>query len=176
MSTEEMRHKAQQHRKIARLKAFSVMIIGVYLSLCFALIFARVHEVVPRIGWGLLSYWGIYLAYQAYKWIWPGRLMSDAAASTSLEFYRNELEKQRDLDRHVWSRAGLTFCFLGLAMALMPPLIKSLDHPRLLLNFVPFLIILIIWIVSFPRIRKQSRNKLQHEIEQLRALERENRA
>jgi hypothetical protein len=173
MSTEEIRRKAQQHWRTARVKSLAVMIIGIYLSLCFAWTFTRVHEVVPRIGWGLLSFWGIYLAYQAYRWVWPGRLMSDAAASTSLEFYRSELERQRDFNQYAWGRAGLTFCFLGLALALVPPLIKSLEHPRLLLNFLPFLVLLIIWVASFPYIRKQKRQKLQQEIEQLRALERE---
>jgi intracellular septation protein A len=173
MSLEQIRHKAQEYQKRARFKALAAMIVGVYLSLCFGWIFSRVHEVVPCIGWAILSLWGLYVAYQAYRWIWPRRLMPAAALSASVEFYRSELEKQLNFNRHTWGRSGLAFCLLGLALALIPPLIQSIESPRLLLNFAPFLILLVIFFISLPYIRRQDKEKLQEEIEQLRALEKD---
>jgi hypothetical protein len=39
--------------------------IGLVLCVIFGLTFAREHKVPPRIGWGLVSLWGIYGAYRA---------------------------------------------------------------------------------------------------------------
>jgi hypothetical protein len=57
-------------------------------------------------------------------------------------------------------------------MVIVPALIKSLDTPRLLLNTLPFFVLLAIWLAVFLRLRKRNRGKLQQEIEELRALER----
>jgi hypothetical protein len=172
MSANELCRKAQQHESKARFETLYSIIVGLILFVFFAWRFVQPYEVVPRMGVGLLSLWGIYYAYQAYKWIWPGRLTPDAALNTTLQSYRSELEKRRDYGRHLWRRAGLTFCVLGVAMVIVPALIKSLDTPRLLLNTLPFFVLLAIWLAVFLRLRKRNRGKLQQEIEELRALER----
>jgi hypothetical protein len=172
MSANELCRKAQQHESKARFETLYSIIVGLILFVFFAWRFVQPYEVVPRMGVGLLSLWGIYYAYQAYKWIWPGRLTPGAALNTTLQSYRSELEKRRDYGRHLWRRAGLTFCVLGVAMVIVPALIKSLDTPRLLLNTLPFFVLLAIWLAVFLRLRKRNRGKLQQEIEELRALER----
>ena len=173
MSVDEMRLKAHRFQMKARLAVASAITTGLSVCVFFAWSCIRAHEVLPRMGFGLLSLWGIYVAYQAYKWIWPRSLPPDAAISTSLEFYRTELERRRDYSRHVWRRSGLTFCFLGLAMAVVPELIKSIGNPRLLPNSVPFFGLLIIWFVLFFRGKKRSQHKLQQEIDELRMFERD---
>jgi len=173
MSADEMRGKAQQRRKKARLEALRTIAIGILLCIFFAWTFTRAHAALPRMGLGLLSLWGMYVSYQAYRWIWPGGPRPEAAASTSVEFYRSELEKSRDYGLHVWRRAGLTFCFLGLAMVVVPGVVQSLATPRLMLNFVPLFALLAIWFAMFFPMRKRKLRKLQQEIDELRALERE---
>ena len=96
--------------------------------------------------------------------------------STSLEFYRSELERRRDYALHIWRRAGLTFCFLGAAMVVLPGLIKSLGSPRLLLNFAPLFALLAIWLAIFFPKRKRRLRKLQQEIDELRTFETEGRS
>jgi len=176
MSADQLRRKAQQRQRRARFTAVYSAIIGLVIFLVFARDFAKFHELVPRMGLGLLSLWGIYYAYQSFKWLWPGRLAPDAMLDTTLQSYRSELEKRRDYVQHIWRRAGLTFVFLGMSMFIVPGLIKSLDAPRLLLlNFGPFFALLAIWCaIFFPR-RKRQQQKLQQEIEGLRVFERENR-
>jgi uncharacterized membrane protein len=177
MSADELRRKAQQRERKSRFEAAYSMIIGLILFVIFAWAFARTHELAPRLGFGMLSVWGIYLAYQSYKRIRHERLASNATLNTTLQSYRSELEKRLDYARHVWRKAGLTFCFLGMAMVVAPGLIKWLDSPRvLLLNYGPIFALLAIWCaVFFPRMKRQ-RKKLQQEIEQLRVFERESRA
>ena len=176
MSANELCRKAQQHERKARFEALYSIIAGLILFVFFAWRFVEPYEVVPRMGVGLLSLWGIYYAYQAYKWIWPGRLTPDATFDTTLQSYRSELEQRRDYGQHLWRRAGLTFLVLGVAMVIVPALIKSLDTPRLLLDLLPFFVLLAIWLAVFLRLRKRNRGKLQQEIEELRVFERENRS
>jgi hypothetical protein len=175
MSVDEMRHRAQRFQMKARFIVAYSIVLGLSVCFFFAWNSARAHEVLPRMGFGLLSLWGIYAAYQAYKWVWPRTLAPDAAVSTSLEFYRGELERRRDYTRHVWRRSGLTFCFLGLAMVVVPPLITALDNPRLLLNAAPFFVLLFVWFVAFFFQKKRGQKKLQQEIDELRTFEREGR-
>jgi hypothetical protein len=173
MSMTEIRGKAQQRQRRARLEALLEIASGLAVCVFFAWTFARANDVLARAGVGLLSLWGMYVAFQAYRWIWPGRPGPDETVSTSLEFYRSELERRRNYALHIWRRAGLTFCFLGVAMVLLPGLIKSLDSPRLMLNFLPVLMLLAIWFaIFFPKRRRRLR-KLQGEIDELRALESE---
>ena len=171
MSLDEIRRRAQRLQTISRLKVLAAIVIGLFLCAAFARMAAMVGDLIPRIGWGMMSLWGLYGAYAAYKWIWPGRLTADATLSATLEFYRSELERKRDYERHIWRRSGVPFCFAGLALAIIPELIPALQTPRLLLNAVPFFTLLALWFVLFFYLRKRNRLKLQREIDELNALE-----
>jgi drug/metabolite transporter (DMT)-like permease len=175
MSADELRRKARRWQTKARLRVVSSAIIALGLCIGFVSTFVRIDEELPRLGLGVMILSAIYFAYQSYKWLWPSRLPPDANARTSLEFYRSKLEKRRDYVRHVWMRAGLTFLFLGLALFIAAPLIKSIGNPRLLFNMAPFFVILAIWIVLFRSTRRRQQRKIQHEIDDLRALETDRR-
>ena len=146
--------------------------MGLFLSAGFGRTSLTAHEIWPRIGLSLLSLWGLYGAIQAYRWVWPRKLASDAAAASSFEFYLRALEQRRDYGKHVWRRAGLTFCFLGLAMVVLPALIDGIQHSdRQLLNLVPFFLLLFTWIPAFLYFKKRGQRKIQQEIDDLRKFE-----
>lgn len=174
MSTDQLRFKAKQNQTKSRLEALLQIAIGIFLSIFFAWDCAKEHNGLGRLGLGILSLWGLYAAWQAYRGIWPGKLGPDATAITSLEFYRSELEKRRDFVMHVWRRAGLTYCFLGLALIVLPELIRSFAAPRLLLNVAPVLMLLVLWVAIFIPMRKRKQRNLQLEIDGLKLFEREN--
>jgi len=175
MSASDLRRKALVRQSRARLEALSTIIIGIIPCVVFAWSFARAHEMLARMGWGLLSLCGIYAAYHAYKWIWPQSLPEEAPISTCLEFYRRELERRRDYV-HRWWRSGLPFfLLLGMVMAGVGTGARNAP-PHPLLNALPFFLILAIWAVAFLLMRKKlGRENLQQEIEELRAFERERR-
>ena len=175
MSADELRRKAQQRERKARFEAIYSTILVLLVCIFFARTFARAHEVLPRLGLGLLILWGLHFAYQARRGIWPRRLGPDATVSTSLEFYRSALERRRYYGLHIWRRSGLTFCFLGIALLVLPGLIQS-DAPRFLLNNLPFFVLLAIWLAIFFPMRKRRLRKLQQEIDELRAFERGDRS
>jgi hypothetical protein len=172
MPVDEMRRKARRFQMKARFLVIYSIAVGLGMCVYFAWNSVKSNELLSRLGFGVLSIWGIYAAYQAYKWIWPSNLSPDAPVSTSLEFYRSELERRRDYRLHVWRRSGLTFCFLGLALALAPAFIAALDNPRILRNGAPFFVLLTLWFVVFFFGKKRGQNKLQREIDELRTFER----
>lgn len=175
MSASDLRRKALDRQSKARSEALSTIIIGIILCFVFAWSFARAHEMLARLGWGLLSLCGIYAAYHAYKWIWPQSLPEEAPISTCLEFYRRELERRRDYP-HRWWRSGLPLLLLlGMVMAGVGTGARNAP-PHPFLNALPFLLVLAIWAVAFLFMRKKlGRENLQQEIEELRAFERESR-
>jgi hypothetical protein len=186
MSADEMRRRAQRFHANARLMALVSITIGLALCVFFGITFAMVHEVRPRIGWGLLSLWGIYGAYHAYRWIWPRNLPPDAPVSTCLEFYRRELERRRDYERHLWWRSGMPFCLLGIVIAVAGTGARNASPYKvptttMLLNAVPFFVLLAIWAAGMFLLKKRLRpnrfgpQNIQQEIDELRAYERENR-
>jgi hypothetical protein len=174
MSADQLRRKAQHGQAKARVEVFFSIVVGIILAAGFARTLVTAHELVLRLGLGLLSLWCLYFAYQVYKWIWPGRLEPDATLSTTLQSYKSALEKRRDYGRHVWRRSGLTFCFLGLALVIVPELIKSLEAPRLLFNVLPVSILLAIWLAIFFPLRRRKQRQLQQEIDELRLFESDN--
>jgi hypothetical protein len=173
ISADEMRLRARRFQMKARLTAVFTITTALLVCAFFAWSFVRTHELVPRLGYALISLCGIFMAYSTYRWVWPSNLPADAPVSTSLEFYRSELERRRDYRRHIWRRTGLTYLFIGLAMVIVPALIAAFGAPRLFLNMIPFFLLLILWFILFFRGKKRGHHKLQQEIDELRAFERE---
>jgi len=55
----------------------------------------------------------------------------------------------------------------------VPGVIKAFPNPRLLLNVVPFFVLLAFWFVAFFLMRKRQQGQLQHEIDKQAKLQRE---
>lgn len=175
MSASDLRHKAIERQSKARSEALSTIIIGIVICVAFAWFFASAHALLARIGWGLLSLCMVYAACHAYKWIWPRNLPEDAPIGTCLEYYRRELERQRDY-AHRWWRSGLPFfLLLGMLMAGLGTGARNAPpHPWR--NSIPFLVILATWAVTFLFMRRKlGRENLQQEIDELRSLEKDSR-
>ena len=90
MLTEEWRRRAQQRQRKAYWASISTMAIGLGLSAFFAWSFIKAQNGIPRIGLGVLSAWGIYSVYLAYRWLWPERLDPDPTIEDSVKFYKSE--------------------------------------------------------------------------------------
>lgn len=129
-----------------------------------------------RVGFGLLSLWGLYSGYKTYTIFWPARVAHDDGLKTTLQSYRQQLEKRRDYSQNIWLQSGLIFGFLGMAMIVVPFLIRDFANPSQFLNLVPLFALFILWLVIATSQRKRRERKLQQEIDQLHAFENEQRA
>jgi lipopolysaccharide export LptBFGC system permease protein LptF len=106
--------------------------------------------------------------------MWSAAMPGDLGLKTGLQACRLEIERQRDLARRVlvWSFAPLmlTVATFILALALIPPRGRGIFP-----NGLPFLIVLVVWIVLFFVLRSREQRKLQREIDELKEIEMENR-
>jgi Flp pilus assembly protein TadB len=188
MSADSLRRKAQRMERKARLAVIWAAAVALALFLWFGWGFLSFPQKFQnfglgpaglwtmRLGFGLLSLWGLYSGYKAYKILWPHPAASDADLKTTLQSYRQELEKRRDYSQNIWLRSGLLVCFLGIAMVLTPMVVRDIRQPlQLLLSAGPIVAIFILWLAIFIPQRRRQQRKLQQEIDQLREFEREYR-
>jgi hypothetical protein len=185
MSAEKLRRKAQQLDRKARLAVLFSAAVAILLFLWFGWGFLSVQKFqtfglgpfgmwITRLGFGVLSLWSLYSGYKTYKVLWPSSAASDADVKITLQSYKQQLEKRRDYSQNIWLRSGLIFCFLGIAMVVMPVLVRDVVTPlRLLANLGPIFALLILWLAIFIPQRKRRLRKLRAEIDQLRAFENE---
>ena len=173
MSSDTFLERARQRQSRSRFEARLSMSVGLACALFFAWTYTQTHGTLAQMGWGLLSLWGIYAAFHAYKWIRPKSQPQSAAVSTCLEFYRGELERRRDHLQHRWWRSRLPVCILGMIMVIQGTGARNAS-PNPFMNAIPFLGVLLLWAIAFFFVKKKlGRENLQQEIEELRAFERE---
>jgi hypothetical protein len=136
---------------------------GVLLILAACLFISwRIDQIFIRIGAGILILWALNLAYQARKGVWPERLAPDATLIVSLDFYRQELERQRSYigatGRMVWP------VLLSTALFVTPAVMAQ---PGSLVKMAPFLMMMAAWAVALIVIAKQKRRAVQRELDEI---------
>jgi hypothetical protein len=104
--------------------------------------------------------------------MWSATLPGEAASGTGLDSYRREVERRRYLYGRflMWTLGPLV---LAIATFTLPLVIIGIKR-GVLLNMIPFLALLIIWIVGIFVVRTRDRRELQHEIDELSNIERAN--
>jgi hypothetical protein len=106
--------------------------------------------------------------------MWSAAMPEDVGLSTSLESYRREIEHQRYLFHRVllWS-FGPMLLAIGTFILAMARI--GIRDPRSFPKAMPFMTLVIIWIAAYFVIRMREQRELQREIDELNAIERENR-
>ena len=177
---EQLRHL---HRKIRLQTAFRTG-AGLIILDFFVRRFLGAKDLIERIGWGLPIVGSLCLVvpliYENHKMRLSGNLSFNAGLTTCLNFYRNTLERQRILGRRWLFGLGTMLLLGGLVALLVKPIQWTYQQlrepgPADFLPWIPFLIILVIWGISFVVLGRRRRAWLQREFETLESLEKENR-
>jgi hypothetical protein len=116
--------------------------------------------------------WSMIGLYFLNRGMWSGEMPGDAGLSTGLAFCLRELERQRTLIRRVllWSFGPVMMAIGTFILALV---IVTRTH-GLFPNGLPFLILVVVWIVGYFIVRLREQRQLQYEIEELNDLESDN--
>jgi hypothetical protein len=118
--------------------------------------------------------WGVAGLYFLNRGMWPAVMPGDVGLNRGLEACRREIGRQRDLVRRllVWSfgPAMLAIATFILALAMV-----STRERGIFPNGLPFLVLMVIWIVSWFVIRLREQRGLKREIDELKDIEMENR-
>jgi hypothetical protein len=117
--------------------------------------------------------WSLAGLYFLNRGMWSGLMPGDAGLRTGLEFCRREIERQRDLVRRalLWSFGPVLLAIGTLILALA--MVGTRDR-GIFPNGLPFLILIVIWIIGYFIIRLREQRKLQCEIDELNDIEKEN--
>jgi hypothetical protein len=174
MTLEKIRQKTQElHAKTRRelLRGITVPLLVAGIS----------GWVVARLDGGpvllalfaLAIAWSLAGQYFLNRGMWSATLPEDAAFSTGIESYRREVERRRYLSGRflLWSLGPVV---LALATFIVP-LLRLGIRKGMLFNMIPFLTLLVIWIVAVFIIRIRQQRELLREIDELNNLERVNR-
>jgi hypothetical protein len=118
--------------------------------------------------------WSFTGLYFLNRGMWSAAMPRDAGLRTGLESCRREIERQRDLVRRVlvWSFGPVMLAIATFVVALAMVSTRELG---IFPNGLPFLILVVAWIVSWFVIRLREQRGLQREIDELKDIEMENR-
>ena len=116
--------------------------------------------------------WSLAGVYFLNRRMWSTEPPADFGLSTGLEFCRREIERQRDILRKMllWSFGPVLLAIGTLILALA---MVSTGDRGIFPNGLPFLILVVVWIVSYFVIGFQEQRTLQRELHELNEIERE---
>ncbi|MBZ5619383.1 MAG: hypothetical protein LAQ69_11775 [Acidobacteriia bacterium] len=117
--------------------------------------------------------WSLAGLYFLNRGMWSAVMPGDAGLSTGLEFCRREIGRQRDLLRRVllWSLGPLLLTIGTLIFALA--MVGTKDR-GIFPNGLPFLIVMVVWVVAYFIVRFREQRELQREIDELNNVDKEN--
>lgn len=100
--------------------------------------------------------------------IWPQDRPGSDFSLPGIQFYRAELERRREHLRSAWVWMGpLLLACLTLGLILLRKVVPTADR---LLGTVPFVLVLLVWIMLTYRRRRQAAREIQNEIDRIREL------
>jgi hypothetical protein len=103
MSAEAIRLRAGKFERGISRRNLRETIIAVAVIGLFGYYIASTTEILQRLAWGLFIGGMIWITVNLHRRGTPRTMPSDMGSSSCLEFFRSELERQRDLIQNVWS-------------------------------------------------------------------------
>jgi hypothetical protein len=122
---------------------------------------------VLALAWSLA---GLYFLNRGMR---PAVMPADAGFSTGLEFCRREIERRRYFLRRVllWS-FGPVMLAIGTFILALAMIVRA--DRGVFPNGVPFLTLVVVWVVGYFVVRLREQRELRREIDELNEIEREN--
>lgn len=154
---------------ILHLIAFGCCVAGVALG----------HGPWVRIGFAVGIVYTLAGAMIVQRGMWTGPMPGDAGFSNGIEFCRKELARNGAIFSRMllWVVGPVLFpvaAYLGAAIgAALHANPKA--GPKVLMNLMPFLVLMALWFVGFFFLRMRQRKGLQREIDDLNEVEKANR-
>jgi hypothetical protein len=125
----------------------------------------KTSSLTSRAGLILLAAGLLYVMYETHRQLWPRSLASGATPETGLEAYRRELLQSQSMQHTVWRRlAALLPGATIFAASIIAPVSTN---PTLLINALPFCVLLVVWFVALIVVRKRRIRSIQQELDAL---------
>jgi hypothetical protein len=102
ISVDELRAKAAKFQSRIRWRNLREQAACLFVIAAFGAMSVKTPQTVPRIAFALIVAAAIYVAFHIRKWGSPKVLPADLGLANCVGFYRDELERQRNLLRSIW--------------------------------------------------------------------------
>ncbi|MEP7362943.1 MAG: hypothetical protein ABI972_06780 [Acidobacteriota bacterium] len=114
--------------------------------------------------------WSLAGLYFLNRGMWSTMVPAEAGLITSLQSCRREIERQRDLVRRalMWSFGPVLLTLGAFILALV---MVGTKERGIFPNGLPFLVLVLIWMVAYFTVRLREQRDLQREIEELNCIE-----
>lgn len=174
MTLETIRRKARELHAKTRRELLGSIVAPVGVIAFSGLGSAIFHDPLQRTVFVLALAWALAGQFFLHRGMWSATLPGDAALTTGLEYYRQEIQRRRDLFHRVlrWTFGPLV---LAIGALLLPIVTVGVEERGAFRNMIPFLTLLAVWLGGFFVVRMRQQRDLQREIEELDDIERENR-
>ena len=168
---EDLKNKARDHRAKTRreLGASIVMALIVLAIAGFGIL--HTHSLGVQMVFGLAVVWALAGQYLLHRGMWLATPPGDAALSSGLQFYRQEVEQRLFVFRRVlqWSFGPVVLSIATLILVLVG---IAENQSRSVEKVIPFCTVFAIWIGAFFVLRSRSQRRLRQEIDELNDIER----
>lgn len=176
MTLKLIRSKAQELQSKTRRKLIGLAVgpfAAAFLYAFAAKNFPSLGQVLHALFAGALV-WSLAGLYFLSRGMTSTKFPENAGLSTGLEFCRAEIHRRRNLLRRVllWSLGPILLALATLILGLAT--IATKDR-GLFPNGLPFLALVVAWIFGYFVVRAREFRTLEHEIDELNDLDRDNR-
>jgi hypothetical protein len=163
------KHKADQQR--SRNLWVAVANDAVYLAsvVFLGIVFVKTPNIGSKLGLVLLALGSLYAAYLRHKQLWPGSPASATPPDSGLTVYRRELLRWQHDQRHAWRMlAPLVPGAIVFAIIAVPVVVRAASANRaIFINAIPFCVMLAVWLLLLPVMRRRNLKKIQQELDAL---------
>lgn len=169
MSVETIRLRAGKfERRIIR-KNLRESIIGLGVIALFSYYLAKSDQMVFRVTWALFIAGMVWIIINLFRKGTPKNMPADMGSSSSLEFFRSELERQRDLVQDVWPwhLGPLVPGYLALNVAY----VIGTHHFALWVGLVLLNVVFVATFVGVWKVNQRAARCLQRSIDELSSAE-----
>ena len=175
MTMKLIRSKARDLQAKTRRQLLGTVAVPIAAALLYAFGIrefpALEHVLHPLFAFTLV--WSLVGLYFLNRGMWSTVMPEDAGLSTGLEFCRGEIERRRYLLRRVllWSLGPVLLAVGTFILALA--MIGTKDR-GLFPNGLPFLALVVVWILGYFVMRVREQRELKRELDELNDLEKDN--
>jgi hypothetical protein len=174
MTLKEIQQKARELRAQTRRELFTSIAMALIVFAISGFGILHTHDLGVRLLFGLAIAWVLAGQYLLHRGMWSATPPADAALSSGLEFYRQQIEQRLSIFRRVlrWS-FGPVVLSIGALILVLAGIAKrqSLHIERV----IPFSTVFAIWIVAVLVLRSRGQRELRREIDELNDIEKVNR-
>jgi hypothetical protein len=170
MPVDEIRRKAGKFHSTILWRNAREYVAALAVVVFFGFQFFLTRDALMRAGYGVMIGGMLYLAWQLHRKGSSRSLPEEMGLASGLEFFRRELERQRDLVQSVWSWylgpliPGWVLLTVAMARA-NPGHLRQIGPVLGVLNLVAALAFVFVW-----KLNQWAAGKLQRQIDELDTL------